>query len=154
MALNWSDLEDTPENGALLLKARHVTSWSINEMECARMYALGHSERDTARVLGITREEVELALDLMTARIFIEPGWKAHFEPGLVVGWLYEHKACCVAEWEREVATTDPNELPEELRKDVRNLPRWRVWEDAARLREREDPRAPSIRRKRPPRPR
>lgn len=51
------------------------------------MYALGHSARDTARVLGITEVKVELALDMRTV----------HVEPGVVVGWLYEHKACCVA---------------------------------------------------------
>ena len=154
MTLPWSDLPDTPENRALLLKARHVTSWSINEVECAQMYALGYTPAETARILGISLDEVELSLDLMTARIFIEPAWKATMERGLVVAWIYAHKSCCMAEWTREVASTDADELPAEFRDNVRNLPRWKVWDEAERLREREDQRAPSVRRKRPGRPR
>jgi hypothetical protein len=59
---------------------------------------------------------------------------------------------CCVPKWEAEVAMpVEPGELPEDIDEDdIRSLPRWRIWDEAAKMREREDYRAPSVRRDAP----
>lgn len=148
--MEWDDLPDTPENRALLLRSRHILSWSINQMECARLYALGMPYEVIGGRLGLSRSAVKSELMMFASRIFIVAQWKVLNSNGAVVAWLHLHANCCIPKWEEEVATTDPSELPEELAKDHRNLPRWKVWEEAERLREREDPRAPSVRRSRP----
>jgi hypothetical protein len=150
MAIPWQGLPDTPENRALVLRAHHILSFSIEEMETARLFALGVPDDEIARRVGIRKLEVKANLIGMAARIFIEPNWEAMDGIGCVPEWLHQHAKCCVARWDAEVATTDPNELPEEMRAEHRSLPRWKAWEDAARMREREDLRAPSVRRKKP----
>ena len=150
MAIAWEGLPDTPENRALVLRAHHILSFSIEEMETARLFAVGVPEHEIARRVGIDPFEVELVLSGMAMRIFIEPNWKAHHTAGCVPEWLHQHAGCCLAKWDEEVATTDPGELPEDLREKHRSLPRWKAWEDAARLRERDDQRAPSVRRRKP----
>ncbi len=143
-------LDDTPENRAALLRTRHILSLSVVAIECARLFALGVPELEIARRTGIDRDEVEMELQLFASRIFIVAQWKSLDSVGAVVTWLQFHADCCIPKWEAEVAATDPSELPEEFAGDHRRLPRWKVWEDAARLREREDLRAPSVRRKKP----
>lgn len=150
--MEWSDLPDTPENRALVLRAHHVTDWSVNEMEIARLFALGIPEDEIARRVRVPVHEVEAELLMIAARIFVEPNWRVLNGIGCVPAWLHLHARCCIPEWEAEVATTDPSELPEEFAKDHRSLPRWKVWDEAERMREREDPRAPSVRRKKPDR--
>ena len=150
MAIPWEGLEDTPENRALVLRAHHIRSFSIEEMETAKLFALGVPDDEIARRVGIRTLEVKANLIGMATRIFIEPNWKVLHGIGCVPEWLNEHAKCCVADWEREVATTDPAELPPELRDQHRSLPRWKVWDEAAAMREREDQRAPSVRRKKP----
>jgi hypothetical protein len=151
MTQNWEGVPDSPEARATLLHTRHILDWSIVQMECARLFALGVPEPEIARRVGITLDEVEAELGYFTGRIFIVAQWKSLDSHGAVPTWLYLHKDCCIPKWEQEVATTDPGELPADLAEKHRELPRWKRWEDAASLREREDQRAPSVRRK-PPR--
>ncbi len=148
MTVEWSDLSDTPENRALVMRAHHVVDWSIEEMETARLFTLGIPDDEIAKRVRIELIEVEANLFGMAARIFVEPNWRVLHGIGCVPEWLNLHSKCCVPKWEAEVAETDPSELPAELTAEHRSLPRWKVWEEAERLRDREDLRAPSVRRK------
>lgn len=143
-------MEDTPENRVALLRTRHILDWPISWMEMARLYALGYGEYEIGLRFGVDPIEVEWNLDGFANRIFIVAQWKSLDSPGAVVTWLQLHADCCIPKWEAEVAATDPSELPADLASKHRDLPRWKVWDDGAKLREREDPRAPSVRRKKP----
>lgn len=147
MTLKWSDPPPTPENRALVMRAHHVVDWSIEEMETARLFSLGVPDDEIARRVRIPPIEVKANLIAMAARIFVEPNWKILHSIGCVPEWLNLHSKCCIPKWEAEVAETDPSELPAELAAEHRSLPRWKVWNEAERLREREDLRAPSVRR-------
>ncbi|MGH2610537.1 MAG: hypothetical protein ACRDHF_15765 [Tepidiformaceae bacterium] len=150
--MEWSDLPDTPENRRLLIRSRHILDWSIETMECARLFGAGYEEREIAEQLGMEGLEVEMALRMMACRIFIVREAKPWIGLGAVVTWLELHAECCIPKWEAEVAIpVEPGELPEgTTEEDIRTLPRWRVWDEAAKMREREDYRAPSVRRDQP----
>ncbi|MEX0784392.1 MAG: hypothetical protein WD557_17260 [Dehalococcoidia bacterium] len=147
--MEWNDLPDTPANRHELIRSRHILDWSIETMECARLFAAGYEEREIAERLGIESLEVEKALRMMACRIFIVRETKPWIGLGAVVTWIELHAECCIPKWESEVAQpVQPGELPDDMtEEDIRSVPRWRVWDEAARMREREDYRAPSVRR-------
>ncbi len=96
--------------------------------------------------------EVEFTLEMMACRIFIVRETKPWIGPGAAVLWMEMHAECCIPKWEEEVSQpVEPGELPEGMtEEEIRSLPRWRVWDEAEKMREREDYRAPSVRREDP----